>query len=164
MKLNLGCGEDYMKGCINVDFRKEVKADRHFDLEKRFPFKDNTFEEIFIYHTLEHIKDVIKFMDEVYRVAKNNCVVRIRTPHFSVCWSYGNPTHYQHFSLDVFEHFDKDYDEHYGKGDFKVCGRELVWNAKHEFLSAPFNILASLSYLVGGFDEISIDLEVNKNG
>jgi len=26
-KLNLGCGNDYRKGWINVDFNKKVKAD-----------------------------------------------------------------------------------------------------------------------------------------
>lgn len=38
VKINLGCGNEYKKGWINVDFNKEVKADICADLSKRLPF------------------------------------------------------------------------------------------------------------------------------
>ena len=61
-KLHLGCGLDYKDGYINIDFNKNVKADMYLDLTKKFPFRDNTIDEIFTEGFVEHIpKDKIWF-------------------------------------------------------------------------------------------------------
>ena len=53
-KLNLGCGSDYKKGWVNVDFDKNVKADAYFDLGKHFPLKKSGFDYILLQDVLEH--------------------------------------------------------------------------------------------------------------
>jgi len=53
-KLNLGCGEDYKEGYINLDILDNEFVDVIHDLNKfPYPFKDDEFGEIYIHHVLE---------------------------------------------------------------------------------------------------------------
>lgn len=55
LRLNLGCGRDIREGWVNSDFIQGPGVDVVADLEKRLPWDDNTFYEILISHTLEHL-------------------------------------------------------------------------------------------------------------
>ena len=104
-KLNLGCGEDYREGFVNVDIRKDVKTDSIVNIEKKLPFKDNSFDYIYSRHVIEHIHpEKLKFlMDEIYRVCKNNAVVEIHVPHFSCGKTYQSYTHLTPISYFTFD-------------------------------------------------------------
>jgi len=71
-KLNLACGQDYMKGYKNVDVDKTVNADSYCDLSKLpFPFKDSEFDEIYCSNFLEHITITVpEFLLECKRILK----------------------------------------------------------------------------------------------
>ena len=71
MKLNLGSGEDIRKGWVNAD-QFHSQADVKMDFNKKFPFKDNTFDEVLMIHALEHSKDVTFTVQEIIRVCKPN--------------------------------------------------------------------------------------------
>ena len=72
LKLNLACGERYMGGYINLDNNKNIKADIYHDINTfPWPFKDNEFDEIFCHHILEHVEDLLKTMEEIWRISKN---------------------------------------------------------------------------------------------
>ena len=52
MKLNLGCGKDYIDGWVNVDFYDDSKCDVTHDLEEfPWPWEDDSVSEIRIIHT-----------------------------------------------------------------------------------------------------------------
>lgn len=71
MKLHLGCGNDYKKGYINCDWTDKVKVDKVVNLEEPLTmFKDNSIEEVICFHVLEHIKNFIPLMHELYRICK----------------------------------------------------------------------------------------------
>jgi predicted SAM-dependent methyltransferase len=53
-KINIGCGLDKKKGYINVDIRKDVNPDVICDIQYLEPFKDNSIDEIYASHVLEH--------------------------------------------------------------------------------------------------------------
>lgn len=57
-KLNLGCGFDYRPGWVNLDSNDSIKADIHHDLEKKLPFEDNPFDEVFAGQVIEHVYNV----------------------------------------------------------------------------------------------------------
>lgn len=70
MKLNLGCGNNYLKGYINVD-RVPGIADLVYDLDEfPYPWPDNSVDEILMRHVLEHLQDIRKVMDELWRILK----------------------------------------------------------------------------------------------
>lgn len=104
--LNLGSGKEYMKSdsyehWTNVDFFSD--ADMKHNLEiLPYPFKDNSFDRIICFHTLEHIHtDMIDFMKEMYRLLKPEGILEIRTPHFS-SWNAFAWVHVRQFNIRDF--------------------------------------------------------------
>lgn len=107
MKLNLGCGRDYRKGCVNCDIAPEVKPDKIVDLEKRLPFKDNSVDEIVANHVLEHVHNFVPLMHELYRVCKKGVEIKIKVPFYSVIGQFTDPTHVRFFTPFTFDYFKK---------------------------------------------------------
>jgi predicted SAM-dependent methyltransferase len=54
-KIDLGCGNHKKEGFTGIDFEASVKPDIVHDLTKNIPFPDNSVEEIFSSHFLEHL-------------------------------------------------------------------------------------------------------------
>ena len=81
-KLNLGCGPKPLEGYINIDLVKEFNPDIVRNIERGLPFDDNSVDEIFTSHFLEHIDpDLIHFvMYEIWRVCKHGAEVSIIVP------------------------------------------------------------------------------------
>ncbi len=83
-KLNLGGGTEKKAGFINVD--KLDTADVLFDFEMlaaglSLPFPDDSIDEIYSAHCLEHVRAVRELLREVVRVAKVGAKVEIVVPH-----------------------------------------------------------------------------------
>ena len=109
MKLNLGCGNSYMKGWVNADFNKLVKADIYFDAERQeFPFPDNHFDEIYADNVFEHFDKPEKVFEECHRVLKDGGVLDLIVPYYN-CWTnFGDVTHRTSYSELSFNYFVKD--------------------------------------------------------
>lgn len=105
-KLNIGCGNDIKKGHVNLDFVRQPGVDVVHDLEKfPWPFKTNTFDEVYSSHFLEHVSDLQKTLKEISRICKDKAHIIIRVPHFSCGVSYRDPTHKRLFSYFTFDYF-----------------------------------------------------------
>ena len=61
MKINLGSGNRKIKDWINVDSDKSTNPDIVADLNKKFPFKDNSVSTVYCSHLIEHVDDVLDF-------------------------------------------------------------------------------------------------------
>lgn len=103
--LNLGCGEDYLEGAVNVD-QFAHRVDIRHDLNRvPYPFPDNEFDSIRCMNIIEHLDDVIATMRELHRIGRPGCRVSIRVPHFRSACLYEDITHRHGFawrSFDVF--------------------------------------------------------------
>lgn len=81
MKINIGCGDKKTDGYINVDLYGE--PDIRCDLFKfPWPFDDNSIDEVFSEHFLEHVEDYEKTIFEIYRVLKPGGLIHFKVPHF----------------------------------------------------------------------------------
>ncbi len=144
MKLNLGCGFDYKEGYINCDIRG-VKADKYFDLNKfPYPFKDNSIDKVLISHVLEHLNEPVNILKEIYRICKNNAIVKIQVPYFSSESAFSDIEHKHFFSYTTFDAIDSDNPIHnrnpfYEKCDFKIVKKRLNWR-KQLFFFNVFNL------------------------
>ena len=145
MKLNIGCGNDVKKEYVNLDSVKQPGIDVVHDLEKfPWPFKGNTFEEVYASHILEHVDDLLKTMKEIHRICKNGAKIIIRGPHFSCGVSYRDPTHKRFFSYFTFEHFcsPKEYYARKESNLFRIKNRKLNFTRyAYPFLNKIFNPL-----------------------
>lgn len=85
MKLNLGCYNNIKEGYINLDKKKYFDGiDIAHNLEEfPYPFKDNTFEEVYARYIIDHIRveKRIKVMKELHRICRNGAVIRIIVPY-----------------------------------------------------------------------------------
>lgn len=110
MKLNLGCGKDIRKGWINLDVVKSPGVDKVHDLNQYpYPFKDNSFDEIVAYQVMEHLDYPSKFIQEIWRISKQNAKIIIDVPHFSSDGAWTDITHVRPFSLVSMRDYDIDY-------------------------------------------------------
>ena len=80
MKLNLGCGKDYIDEWVNVDFYDDTKCDVIHNLEEfPWPWENDSVSEIRIIHTLEHLgadwKVYIKILQEMYRICEDDAMI-----------------------------------------------------------------------------------------
>ena len=135
-KLHLGCGKDIRKGFINVDLVNLPGVDVWFDLNKfPWPFGDNQFEEVISIATFEHLDNLVKVMEEVYRISKPNAIIDIRVPHFSSLGAFRDPTHKNFFTYYTFDYFDKDFEYNfYSNARFKIIDRKIIYGKGLGFL------------------------------
>lgn len=85
IRLNLGCGANYLLGWVNIDINPQVKADIHADLKMNLPFRNDHISEIVLSHVIEHMNYAQgkKLISEVYRVLKKGGIFRVSTPNLS---------------------------------------------------------------------------------
>jgi len=128
MKLDIACGQNKQKGFKGVDCVPLPGVDFVWDLEKFpwEPFKDNSVEEIYCSHYLEHTSDLIKFMDEIWRICLHDAKVTFVCPYYTSIRAWQDPTHKRAISEATFYYFNKDWRvanklDHYPiKANFKI--------------------------------------------
>lgn len=113
MKLNVGCGKDVRANYINLDTVKLPGVDVVHDINKKFPFPSNHFDEIMANHIVEHVLDLTKLMKEFHRILKPGGRLIIETPHFTFANAYVDPTHLHFFAFNTFKYFVKGEPNHY---------------------------------------------------
>lgn len=144
-KLNFGCGEEILKGYTNMDILKLKGVDVVHNFNKfPYPFKDNTFDEVYTSHVLEHLEDLTKVMAELKRICKPKAKIKIRVPHFSCGVSYRDPTHKRLFSYFTFDYFTDEC--FYNLPKFKIARRKLNFTRlAFTFLNPIFNPVINLN-------------------
>lgn len=129
MKLNLWCWKKIKEGYINCDMLKLEWVDVVHNLDQYpYPFEEGVIEEIFADQVVEHLTDLIKFMEEVHRMLKLWWTIEIRVPYYTSPWSFSDPTHKQFFTYHTFNYFTEDFDYNfYTSVRFKIISRELTF-------------------------------------
>jgi hypothetical protein len=121
-KLNLGSGNEYRAGWINIDMDPKWEPDILCDIEDGIPLKDNSIDFVFIKHVLEHI-DQRKFkyvMSEISRVCRKRAKIVIYVPYFSCNITYRTIGHVSPMTYYTFDWLEK----------FKVKEKEFYFFRK----------------------------------
>jgi SAM-dependent methyltransferase len=129
--LDLGCGSSKKENALGVDSNARVNPDVIHDLNVfPYPFENDSFGEIYMDNSLEHLNEVIPVIEEVYRILKPGGFVKIIVPYFRSLWAFGDITHKKFFTVRSMEMFDtyspiaKKYD--YTKARFII--EKIVFN------------------------------------
>ena len=89
LKIDLGCGPNKKTGFKGMDILPLPGVDFVVDLEKGFSFMaDNSVDEFYTSHFLEHVQNLELIMAEIHRTLKPGGVLTVFVPHFS------NPYYY----------------------------------------------------------------------
>ena len=126
IRYDLACGDSKKEGFTGVDICKTDSVDIVCDLNK-YPWtfaEDNSVDEIFSSMFVEHVGDIVKFMEEIYRILKVGGTCTLIAPYYSSIRCWQDPTHVRAISEATFLYYNKKWmDEnklsHYGiKADF----------------------------------------------
>lgn len=109
--LDLGCGERKkdVSGAIvvGIDKMSLPGVDVVHNLNQfPYPFSDDYFDEVIADDVIEHLDNVVKVMEELWRIAKHGALIRISVPHFSSDNYFTDITHKHPFSSRSFDFFD----------------------------------------------------------
>ena len=143
-KLNLGCGKYYRPDYINLDFNKNLKADIYHDINKfPYPFEDNTFDEIYCHHVLERVDDMLKAMEELWRISKPNAKINIIGPYSGSFEVHVDIIHKRGFNTQSFRRCFKKDDvwDFYTKAKFDVLKDYIIF----------YSYMKPIEYLVNKF-------------
>ncbi len=79
--LHIGCGENDIKGWVNIDLVSTI-ADRQLDVRGGLPYEDTSVSYIYSEHFVEHltVAEAQKVFREFHRVLASDGIVRIATP------------------------------------------------------------------------------------
>lgn len=107
MKLNLGCGVGRRDGYVNIDINPDCKPDALMDIPRESlwrRFGENSVDEIYTSHTLEHLAPFLDVALDMWRVCKAGALWEVIVPHtdFEIC----NPYHITRFSEWTFRFFE----------------------------------------------------------
>ena len=158
--LNIGVGNDYRKGWLNLDreARDGYKVDVVNDLEEAsLPFENNSVAFINAEHVLEHIKNYVALMKEFHRVLIPGGVLHIIVPEFPCAAAIADPTHVRFFVPASFTYLnakDIGYDTSDLQGLFKL---EYLESMPHD---RPGMDRGVIGYY---FTEIEAEFEAIKN-
>jgi len=95
LRLDLGCGKHKKEGFLGVDRKPFEGVDVITDLMQRWPWEDNSVDEINMQHVLEHFtgEERVHIMNEMYRVLVKGGKATVSTPHWCSSRAYGDFTH-----------------------------------------------------------------------
>ncbi len=105
MIIDLGCGTRKLKGAFGLDRRREPGVNVICDLERGLPLKTNSVDVVYLSHIVEHIRDLVQFMEGVYRVCSPGAEVRIVVPYYTSRGAFRDPTHVRFIAEDTFQYF-----------------------------------------------------------
>src|SRR5437016_3117560 len=81
--LDVGCGQNKFPGAVGIDSNPRTGADFIHDLGIfPYPFNDDEFDEIICRHVIEHVPDVLGFVNELHWTTKPSGLLKIVTPNY----------------------------------------------------------------------------------
>lgn len=135
-RLNLGCGFDIRPGYVNFDTRPLPGVDVIGTVDPfhpRLPFPDEAFDEILAYHVLEHVANKPAIIEEIWRIARQNAVIRIKLPDRAHKDAFLDPTHFSLWDVDTIDFYLPGHlRSYYSRAKFGLLGkhttsREIFW-------------------------------------
>jgi SAM-dependent methyltransferase len=98
--LNVGCGNQTY-GTDRIDIYKTKTTTKVCDLNRKWPFKDKTFDEVYARCVLEHLTNLQNFVSESYRVLKKGGKLFIRTDYAGYLPTHLFKSHEHNRALEV---------------------------------------------------------------
>ena len=156
MKIDLGSGGCRQEGFLGIDRYPLEGVDVVADLNETFPLANDSVDLLFASHSLEHLKDLISVVREIYRVCKHGAQVCIVAPYFEQKLNLANPYHicafnehtprfwtdFPYVPVDVAEYFHPhasgwglSQSDHSNPGvDIRLVGMEFFYFPEYRYL------------------------------
>jgi len=158
--LDIGCGATKQYGTVGIDCRPIHGVDVVCDFERGMPFKDGSIAGAYSIHSIEHMRDLIGFMEELYRICAPGARVYLQTPYYTSRKAFVDPTHVRFMTEESFEYFKGQ--NYYGlKTNFRTVSIE--YNMRKPFKYFPAYLQKRCRrYLWNVCEEMTVTLEAVK--
>ncbi len=159
--LDLGCGPNKILEAFGVDVRHIPGVDIVCDIEQALPFKASSVEVIWLRHVIEHVRNLIGLMEEVYRISRHGAAVEVVVPYYTSRGAFRDPTHVRYITEDTFQYFEFPAD--YGiRTNFKI--EKITYDVRKPFRWLPAYFQKRCRrYLWNVVDNMSVTLRVMKD-
>jgi len=170
LQLNIGCGNNILKGFTNIDKIQSCKEIVQLDLNKfPLPYKDNSVDFILCEHLLSYLNNPVEFIYEIYRISKPNAKIKLIVNHFSLAMSYAE-LRKKRSGFSYFTFGNKNWNNEF-KNMFEVKKRFNFTRVNQKWMNFFINpLINSFPIIYERFfcyiipcSEIIFDLEVIKN-
>ena len=104
--IDLGAGPRRYPGSFGLDILLRDGVDVVCNFEQGIPLKSDCADIVYSGHVLEHIRNFIPLMEEIYRLCKPGAEVCISVPYFASRGAFTDPTHVNYFTEDTWQHFE----------------------------------------------------------
>ena len=104
--IDLGCGKNKQREAIGFDCRREPGVNALCNIEQPLPLKADCVDVVHLSHVMEHVRELIPFMEEVYRVCKSGAQVHVTVPYYTSRGAFRDPTHVRYLTEDTFQYFE----------------------------------------------------------
>ena len=125
-RLNVGCGRNIQEGWVNLDSAALPGVDIVCDLEslREVPIDlpDETVSHFLLSHVIEHVRDPLGLMQELWRLAAPGAIAVVRVPHGASDDAWEDPTHARAYFPGSFGYFSQPF---YWRADYGYKGD---WN------------------------------------
>jgi SAM-dependent methyltransferase len=135
IKLNIGSSDRTKEGFVNLDIIAKQGVDIVCDLNDGIPLKDNVVTEVYAGHVLEHVDDIVKIMEEIYRVCRAGAIIKIKVPYFKSIGAFKDPTHRRFFTEETFYYFSRDkmrernLPDYNIRANFEILKISYIWSS-----------------------------------
>jgi SAM-dependent methyltransferase len=128
IRLNLGCGQEPLKGYLNVDLIDWFGVDKVVDLTRfPWPWPSESVDEIRMWHVLEHLEDQQRILGECWRVLRKGGILNLSVPHVSNMRANGDLGHFRGYSVKTFDHYLCTPYYWYGDPIFKTVSKKITY-------------------------------------
>jgi SAM-dependent methyltransferase len=168
-RLHLGCGRTILADWINLDMVKldgvDVVADLDDCRKTPLPFADGQIGEFLGNHVLEHIRDPLALMAELYRIARPDARAVFRVPYGASDDAFEDPTHVRQYFVNSFMYFSQ---PAYSRADYGYRGD---WATERVILTveaarfkdrSPAEIMGAVNSLRNVVREMAVELRAVK--
>jgi len=121
VRLNLGCGRDVRDGWVNIDCAPLPGVDHVVDFDGKpvLPFDDDSVTHSEGSHVIEHLRDPLPLMAELWRVTRPGGTAVFRCPYGSTDDADEDPTHVRRMFAGSWGYFGQ---PHYWRADYGYRG------------------------------------------
>jgi SAM-dependent methyltransferase len=123
LTLDVGAGTAVRHpGAVRLDRARQATPHVVADVDRGgLPFRSNAFETVGAYDVVEHVEDLVAFVEEVHRVLKPGGRLLVTTPHYSCANAHTDPTHRRALGLRSFDYFADGHSlAYYSRARFRV--------------------------------------------